>query len=32
MLPPYGDNPRDQYFIKKGFEYYKKNSKSLDGD
>jgi len=24
MLPPYGDNPRDQKWIKSGFNYYDK--------
>ena len=24
MLPPYGDDPRDQAWIKAGFNYYKK--------
>ena len=24
MLPPYGDDPRDQYWIKQGFKYFKK--------
>ena len=25
MLPPYGDDPRDQMWIKKGFDYWKRN-------
>nr|WP_239987120.1 polymorphic toxin type 44 domain-containing protein [Flavobacterium tibetense] len=25
MLPPYGDDPRDQKWIKAGFNYFKKN-------
>lgn len=25
MLPPYGDDPRDQMYITEGYDYYKKN-------
>ncbi len=28
MMPPYGDDPRDQSWIKAGFSYWKSNSKS----
>ena len=27
LLPPYGDDPRDQNWIKAGFEYFKKHNK-----
>ncbi len=32
LQPPYGDNPIDHEMIKRGFQYYKENRKSLDGD
>jgi hypothetical protein len=32
MGAPYGDNPVDHEWIKKGFQYYNKNRSSLDGD
>lgn len=30
--PPYGDNPDDHEWIKRGFKYYDKHRKNLDGD
>ena len=32
LLPPYGDNPVDHEWIKRGFDYYKRNKKSLIND
>jgi len=32
LLPPYGDNPVDHEWIKRGFDYYNKNNKSLIKD
>ena len=32
MGAPYGDNPVDHEWIKKGFQYYNNNRSSLDGD
>lgn len=32
LLAPYGDNPTDHEWIKKGFQYYNKNRSNLDGD
>lgn len=32
MLPPYGDDPRDQNWIKEGYKYYNENRGNLDGD
>ena len=28
MLPPYGDDPRDQSYIKEGYQYYNKNKEN----
>ena len=30
--PPYGDNPDDHEWIKRGFKYYDRNKKKLDGE
>ena len=32
LQAPYGDNPIDHEWIKKGFDYYNKNRSTLDGD
>jgi hypothetical protein len=32
LLPPYGDNPVDHDFIKRGFKYYDDHKKGLVGD
>ncbi len=29
IQPPYGDEPRDQEWIKSGFKYYKNGSKNI---
>jgi RHS repeat-associated protein len=32
MLPPYGDDPRDQRWIKAGFKYFDNNQETLEGE